>query len=350
MENIPKISLKVKGWFAEDTDITINHLDVLAHHTESAERYEDMCEVMGELVKQKKARGLNLSVDERNMLSVAYKNVVGSKRASWRQVKQEIDQDDQPSHPALSKKYKGVIETELQGKCDEVLGLLNNKLIATDLKEKWLKWHDEAVKQKQNGDKEKEVKSDDIAKAVRKLWMTELKTTDSQTYDQCDDWYNKRTEDERKKAEVNARTGVNNTDLKKPTYIDNLETEVETLVFYLKMCGDYYRYLAEFQESNDAKKNANNSYNLALKVSYAGLAPTHPTRLGLALNASVCYYEIMNEPKLACQLAKSAFDDAISRLDSLSDSTYKDSTLIMQLLRDNLTIWTSQDGNDNDEK
>lgn len=43
----------------------------------------------------------------------------------------------------------------------------------------------------------------------------------------------------------------------------------------------------------------------------------------------------------ACHLAKQAFDEAISELDSLSEESYKDSTLIMQLLRDNLTLWTS---------
>jgi 14-3-3 protein epsilon len=40
-------------------------------------------------------------------------------------------------------------------------------------------------------------------------------------------------------------------------------------------------------------------------------------------------------------LAKQAFDDAIAELDTLSEESYKDSTLIMQLLRDNLTLWTS---------
>jgi 14-3-3 protein epsilon len=57
----------------------------------------------------------------------------------------------------------------------------------------------------------------------------------------------------------------------------------------------------------------------------------------------VFYYEILNSPDRACHLAKQAFDDAIAELDSLSEESYRDSTLIMQLLRDNLTLWTSSD-------
>jgi 14-3-3 protein epsilon len=64
------------------------------------------------------------------------------------------------------------------------------------------------------------------------------------------------------------------------------------------------------------------------------------------LNFSVFYYEILNSPDRACHLAKQAFDDAIAELDSLSEESYRDSTLIMQLLRDNLTLWTSSDGAD----
>ena len=67
------------------------------------------------------------------------------------------------------------------------------------------------------------------------------------------------------------------------------------------------------------------------------------------MNFSVFYYEILNSPDRACHLAKQAFDDAIAELDSLSEESYRDSTLIMQLLRDNLTLWTSSDGGDGEQ-
>jgi len=78
------------------------------------------------------------------------------------------------------------------------------------------------------------------------------------------------------------------------------------------------------------------------------LEETHPIRLGLALNFSVFYYEIKSNSEKATAMAKEAFDDAIGGLDNVADEYYKDSTLIMQLLRDNLTLWTSDapEGND----
>ena len=70
------------------------------------------------------------------------------------------------------------------------------------------------------------------------------------------------------------------------------------------------------------------------------LQPTHPTRLRLALNFSVFYYEILHSPERACRMEKVAFDDAIAELDTLSEESYKESTAIMQLLRDNPTLWS----------
>ena len=90
-----------------------------------------------------------------------------------------------------------------------------------------------------------------------------------------------------------------------------------------------------------AAENSLVAYKAASDIANAELPPTHPIRLGLALNFSVFYYEILNSPDRACKLAKAAFDDAIAELDTLSEESYKDSTLIMQLLRDNLTLWTS---------
>jgi len=238
------------------TDLDIKKLVELVRVAETAERYEDMCKFVAKLVKMKSDKGEDLDVDERNLLSVAYKNVVGAKRASWRTLSGGFDDADEE----LLKKYKKLVEDELEAICNEVLGLLTDHLCKNT---------------EGNGD--------------------------------------------------------------------------ETEVFYLKMCGDYYRYLSEFRTDDaDIKANAEKYYREAMDVAEANLNETHPTRLGLALNFSVCYYEILKEPEKACDLAKKSFDAAIEKLDTLNDASYKDSTLIMQLLRDNLTLWTSaqDDGDD----
>uniref|UniRef100_A0A251U4B7 Putative 14-3-3 domain-containing protein n=1 Tax=Helianthus annuus TaxID=4232 RepID=A0A251U4B7_HELAN len=104
-------------------------------------------------------------------------------------------------------------------------------------------------------------------------------------------------------------------------------------VFFVQLeKGDYYRYLAEFKTGDDKKEAADQSLKasqLASTSAEAELSSTHPIRLGLGLNFSVFYYEIMNSPE--------------------SEESYKDSTLIMRLLRENLTLWTSdipEDGED----
>ena len=114
------------------------------------------------------------------------------------------------------------------------------------------------------------------------------------------------------------------------------------------MKADYYRYLAEFAEGEDKEANATSARSSYQDATTAAgeLAPTHPIRLGLALNYSVFLYEVQGQQSEACTLAKQSFDDAIAELDTLDEESYKDSTLIMQLLRDNLTLWTSDDTND----
>jgi len=226
----------------------------MAKLAEQAERYEEMVKEMKKVVNA----GEPLTVEERNLLSVAFKNVIGARRASWR-VLSSVEKNQEESHDEKSpnklqsiKEYRQKVEKELREICEDILKLLDKTLV--------------------------------------------------------------------------------------PMAVDT-----ESKVFYNKMKGDYQRYMAEFstdKEKKDAAEKALVAYKDATDLA-KGLDATHAIRLGLALNFSVFYYEILNSPQQACKLAKHAFDDAIANLDSLNEDSYKDSTLIMQLLRDNLTLWTS---------
>jgi 14-3-3 protein epsilon len=225
---------------------------------EQAERYDEMAsymEAVGKLPDE-------LSVEERNLLSVAYKNAVGSRRAAWRiitSVENKEKSKGNEEQAKFAKEYCVKVEGELQKICDTILGVLDANLIPK------------------------------------------------------------------------ASSG-------------------ESKVFYQKMKADYYRYIAEFS-SGDAKGKAAESARLAYAeasaVAEKDLAVTHPIRLGLALNYSVFQYEVLANPDEACKMARTAFEDAIAELDNVAEDSYKDSTLIMQLLRDNLTLWTSdqEEGN-----
>jgi len=226
----------------------------MAKLAEQAERYDEMVEHMK---KATQSATKDLSLEERNLLSVAYKNVVGARRASLRIIGsiETKEKEKNSLNHKLASTYKTKVETELDAICNDILNLLDESLI------------DKAVE------------------------------------------------------------------------------SPEATVFYLKMKADYYRYLAEFAKDAikaEHAKNASEAYSAATD-SASKLAPTHPIRLGLALNFSVFLYEVQAETSKACELAKAAFDDAIAELDTLDEESYKDSTLIMQLLRDNLTLWTSDE-------
>ncbi|XBI71723.1 hypothetical protein VPH35_065862 [Triticum aestivum] len=194
----------------------------MAKLAEQAERYEEMVEFMERVAKATGGAGPGeeLSVEERNLLSVAYKNVIGARRASWRiisSIEQKEEGRGNDAHAATIRSYRSKIEAELAKICDGILALLDSHLVPS--------------------------------------------------------------------------AGA-----------------AESKVFYLKMKGDYHRYLAEFKSGGERKEAAESTMN-AYK-------------------------------------AAQAFDEAISELDSLGEESYKDSTLIMQLLRDNLTLWTSDTNED----
>ncbi|KAL9352146.1 hypothetical protein Peur_054826 [Populus x canadensis] len=236
----------------------------MAKLAEQAERYDEMVESMKKVAKL----NCELTVEERNLLSVGYKNVIGARRASWRimsSIEQKEESKGNDSNVKLIKGYCQKVEDELSKICNDILSIIDEYLVPSS-------------------------------------------------------------------------------------------TSGEATVFYYKMKGDYYRYLAEFKTDQERKEAAELSlkgYEAASATASTDLPSTHPIRLGLALNFSVFYYEIMNSPERACHLAKQAFDEAIAELDTLSEESYKDSTLIMQLLRDNLTLWTSdlpEDGGDDNFK
>ena len=128
--------------------------------------------------------------------------------------------------------------------------------------------------------------------------------------------------------------------------------DIEAKVFFHKTKADYFRYMSEVSTGDrlaEVSQNALEAYNAALGDSEP-LGPADPIKLGLYLNFSVFYYEVKSDHKQACDLAKKAFDDAINQLDNLDEDKYKDAATILQLLRDNLTLWTAEnEGDDNKE-
>lgn len=132
--------------------------------------------------------------------------------------------------------------------------------------------------------------------------------------------------------------------------ISNVVTD-ESKVFFFTMKGDYYKYLCEIDNTEGNQGKATEAYKEASDIANKeasdiankNLASTNPIRLGLALNFSVFQYEILNQPDQAIHTAKQAFDDAIAESGTIDEESYKDSTLITQLLRDNLTLWTPLD-------
>lgn len=113
----------------------------------------------------------------------------------------------------------------------------------------------------------------------------------------------------------------------------------EAKVFYYKLKGDYLRYYTEITPEEKHKLAALEAYQQASDHASASLTPTHPSRLGLALNFSVFYYEIMKDHQKGFQLGRQAYDEAISELETLDDGNYREANTIVRLLRDNLNLW-----------
>lgn len=184
----------------------------LARVAEQAERFDDMVDFLKPVLDQK---GSDISSDERNLLSVAFKNLISSKRTAWRTIS-AIEQN--PKYQKFGESlaaYKKKIEEGLYRDCENIIHLIQSKVLT------------------------------------------------------------------------------------KPS-------EAEAKAFFVKMVGDYYRYIAETAQGEkleSVKREALKAYQEAQGIE---LPPCNAIRLGLALNFSVFHYEVMKDHKQACELADQA--------------------------------------------
>jgi len=224
----------------------------MAMLAEQCSRFEEMTEFLEEMLK---GRDKDLNSDERNLLSIAYKNSLTSRRSALRTVMAyESKEKKRENSPFLAyiQEYRKKIEEELTKMCNNVLSTIDSHLL-------------------------------------------------------------KRAED------------------------------AEAKVFYLKMKGDYNRYIAEYAQGELKQKvseEALAAYKEATENTKS-LSPIHPISLGLALNFSVFYYEVINEQDTACNIAKKVLDLASKELTDVDEENEqnKDALSIINLLRENLDMW-----------
>jgi|Transcript_11334 hypothetical protein len=113
------------------------------------------------------------------------------------------------------------------------------------------------------------------------------------------------------------------------------------------MVGDYYRYICENSKDaafEAAKQSAKKAYEQAAAIE---LPACNPIQLGLALNFSVFHYEVMKEHSKACEIADSALQGALDKIDELEEDEFRDAKSIIELLKENLTLWREEEEGDN---
>ena len=221
----------------------------LARVAEQAERYDDMVTYLSYVLDNK---GPSVSADERNLLSVAFKNLISGKRAACRTIAAiETNPKYSKFSEALSG-YKTKIEAELTGDCERIIKIINEKVLSKD-------------------------------------------------------------------------------------------GEPEAKAFFVKMIGDYYRYISENAKDaklEEVKSEALKAYNTANQIE---LTPCNPIKLGLALNQSVFHYEVMKDQATAIKLADEALAAALDKIDELEEDDFRDAKSIIELLKENLTLWKEEE-------
>lgn len=120
-------------------------------------------------------------------------------------------------------------------------------------------------------------------------------------------------------------------------------SEAQTIVFYHKLKGDYYRYMAELSADDDLNSGrARASYEMAMKSVGDEMKMADPIYLGLILNFCVFQYEILGMKDEAIDRADVSFNEATRYLEELDEQEYTEATMILQLLRDNISMWKDE--------
>lgn len=227
----------------------------MARVAEQAERFDDMVGFLQPILREK---GGDFTVEERNLLSVGFKNLIGGKRTAIRTIS-AIEQNPkyQKFGGALAE-YKKKIEEELQKDCQNIINMIKNDAMKT-------------------------------------------------------------------------------------------QQEAEGRAFFLKMVGDYFRYMAESAQGDKLAQARDGALQHYKEAETAGkeLPACNPIKLGLALNFSVFYYEVMQDNKQACTLAETALQEAMNKIDDVDEETFRDAKSIIELLKENLTLWKEEEGGDN---
>lgn len=232
----------------------------LAMLAEQCNRFEEMVEFLEELLSQ---RNGDLNSDERNLLSIAYKNSISSRRTALRTIMAYENKEGKKGSSNFLpyiKEYRQKVEKELTEKCQKVIDAIDSKLVP--------------------------------------------------------------------RAQEN-----------------------EAKVFYIKMKGDYNRYIAEYSEGEQKDKVADaalKAYSEAQEIA-KDLPVLNPIGLGLALNFSVFYYEVKGDHEKACQIAQEAINKAdkeMANIDEDSDEN-KDTVSIVNLLKENLDMWKNEENEEN---
>jgi 14-3-3 protein epsilon len=225
----------------------------LARVAEQAERFEDMVGFLKDAIDVKS--GEDFTTDERNQLSVGFKNLIGSERGAIRTIGAIEQNPKYQKYDTALQAYKKKIQLELYNKCMDIVKTVESKCIG-------------------------------------------------------------------------------------------LAANDESKAFFQKMVGDYYRYVAESATADkleEVKTGALNGYTKADELS-KNLNACNPIRLGLALNFSVFHYEVMNDHKKALELGEKALTEALEKIDDVDEETFKDAKSIIELLKENLSLWKEEDG------